>query len=591
MYLLCIVFYGIIYHCIQLINGTCSPPSDYTLRYAVVEKGNSLQTRQLQKSSNLKIIIFYTSYFNQLNDSNVIKTKIIFPAVKFWQNSLKVRNASSDLFYVQRYCEDNSYYYFRNNGTKYCDRSQCRRTEKCQNVDIPIEYMSECYQKVSGHLTLRYNKGKGLSRNSYLLIVDSQNKGSCYSGVTNAFAGACITDPNTDRPLIGYVNFCPLKTSMKYPRNRVLLGTAKHEIAHALGFARQHFAFMRERDGTPRTERDPTTKKPLHQDQYGIYTPSDKTVKEINRTWVSAVGTYYKVFASFVTESLLKEAKKHFGCPSLDGVDLEDEGGSGSKNSHFKGRLFATELMASNIEIDAYASRVTFAFFEDSGWYDVNYTRAEKWIYGKNLGCTFSMESCYAYANSERSKKKSILPYCDQPRIVTCRDDFSYGVCDIGRYNHPLPPEDQFFDKTSFAGSDADHYGGTDSFKNKCPTIGYLLQLGQLNVTSFCTHDENNKIADSESNFYLQSFAKNAICVKHAGSWTYEHGGYIYSLDQNIKGTCHKYICKEKKLIVDFKGSRVTCPQSGGKHHFTFNHTGKLYRGSIECPLANRFCK
>ncbi|CAH8525727.1 unnamed protein product [Schistosoma turkestanicum] len=586
------IFYFILFHLTKVAIGNCGAPSNYNLRYATVEQSKSIHNRQLSfKLLRLKFILYYTDSFNQLADSEEIKKKIIIPATKYWENSLRVRLTSLEKFYVQRYCEDDSYSFYTN-GTKFCDKSRCRWTEKCQGVDIPAEYMSDCLQRYNRHLVTFYGKGKGMLRNNYLLIVDSRTVGSCRSITTNAFAASCDIDPDTDRPIVGYVNFCPFRTVMKYPGGRRLYGTARHEIAHALGFSKQHFAFMRYKNGSARTVRNPRTKRPFHTDEFGLYIPSDKTIKDITREWVSAAGIYRKTFPSFVTESLVKEAKKHFRCPLTDGVDLENEGAPGSRGTHFDGRLFSTELMSPSSEIDSFASRLTFAYFDDSGWYNVNYQRAEPLKYGNNLGCEFSMQSCYAYAKYKRMSNESILPYCDQPHTIGCRDDYSYGMCAIGRYERPLPLEDQFFDRNSFAGSDYPYYGGSQNFKDKCPVLGYLSSLGSLNVTSFCTHDENNQIADSDSNDYLQSFGKKAICVKHLGPWTYELGRFIYTLDQSITGTCHKYICTpEKILIVDFRGSRVKCPVKGGRQSFSFKNKEKIYRGAINCPPANKFCQ
>jgi leishmanolysin-like peptidase len=71
-----------------------------------------------------------------------------------------------------------------------------------------------------------------------------------------AYAGKCYTD-QFDRPLVGYTNFCPRHVRTDEASYSGQLTTAVHEMAHALGFTRDNFAFMRFPNGTARTPRRP----------------------------------------------------------------------------------------------------------------------------------------------------------------------------------------------------------------------------------------------------------------------------------------------------------------------------------------------
>ncbi len=44
---------------------------------------------------------------------------------------------------------------------------------------------------------------------------------------------------------------------------------------------------------------------------------------------------------------LTEFGKSYFQCDSFDGVELENQGGSGSKGSHFEARLIREDLMNS----------------------------------------------------------------------------------------------------------------------------------------------------------------------------------------------------------------------------------------------------
>ncbi|CAH8857686.1 unnamed protein product [Trichobilharzia szidati] len=309
---------------------------------------------------------------------------------------------------------------------------------------------------------------------------------------------------------------------------------------------------MRKPDGSPRTPRDPRTKRPPTMDQFGIFVPSKTTVKQITRKWVSAAGTFNKTFPALVTENIIKEAKSHFQCQSVDGVDLENEGSSGSYGSHLEGRVYSMELMAASSEVEAFASRVTLAYFVDSG-------------------------------------HESIKPYCDEPNVVACRDLYTYGLCDVYPYPLPLPPADQFFGPE--AGRDYNRLGGSNVFKDKCPTLSFLSSLGSLNITSYCKHAENNAKLDKEGNKFLQSFGK-AICLQHTGTWRYSQGYSVWTLDGTIKGSCHKYTCKPGGNIdIDFSGQTVTCTKDEKDKTGTFVLDGKKYEVKIRCPNSKVLCK
>jgi hypothetical protein len=66
----------------------------------------------------------------------------------------------------------------------------------------------------------------------------------------------------------------------------------------------------------------------------------------------------------------LKLARYYFDCDSIDGVPMENEGGSGTANSHLERALFNNEIMTgSDMTGDFLFSMFTFTILLDSGWY------------------------------------------------------------------------------------------------------------------------------------------------------------------------------------------------------------------------------
>jgi hypothetical protein len=64
----------------------------------------------------------------------------------------------------------------------------------------------------------------------------------------------------------------------------------------------------------------------------------------------------------------LEKAKIHFGCDSIRGVRLENQGDQGSIGSHWDARFMQGELMISEDYSEVVLSDMTLAFLEDLGY-------------------------------------------------------------------------------------------------------------------------------------------------------------------------------------------------------------------------------
>ncbi|KAL6744872.1 hypothetical protein V8C86DRAFT_3000072, partial [Haematococcus lacustris] len=126
-----------------------------------------------------------------------------------------------------------------------------------------------------------------------------------------AGARPCLFDASTNRPVLGNAN-----------------------VIHALGFTSSLYSLFI----------DPATNQEL---------PISNVVKT-----ATVDG---KQVSRIVTPTVAREARPSFGCPSLDGAQLEDEGGEGSANSHWEYTHYQGEVMPPRL------SRLTLALLEDSG--------------------------------------------------------------------------------------------------------------------------------------------------------------------------------------------------------------------------------
>ena len=93
---------------------------------------------------------------------------------------------------------------------------------------------------------------------------------------------------------------------------------------------------------------------------------------------------------SYITSpKVLDAAKKHFKSGSLSGVQLEDQGDTGSVEAHWEARYMLSDYIIYTDYLDLVISDITLALFEDSGFYKVNYYSGGLFKFGKNKGCSF----------------------------------------------------------------------------------------------------------------------------------------------------------------------------------------------------------
>lgn len=121
--------------------------------------------------------------------------------------------------------------------------------------------------------------------------------------------------------------------------------TMIHEIMHVMGWSDSAIATYQDfrKEGDVKTYDQPTKEVTLR----------GKTVKLVT------------------TPEVVKTAREHFGCDSLEGLELEDQGGSGTAGSHWDERVAREDLMCGIIGDYKGLSKFTMALFVDSGWYSI----------------------------------------------------------------------------------------------------------------------------------------------------------------------------------------------------------------------------
>eukprot|EP00659_Diplonema_papillatum_P009382 gene9382-14548_t len=218
------------------------------------------------------------------------------------------------------------------------------KTANCNQVQIPT-----CMRKF------------GLGEVDFAVFVSALPMDE-FASNTVAWALPCQEDTQ-GRPVAGHINIVPSAITSTTGRpgedNRSMHNSVMivvHELFHALGFSANYWADSNN-GGKPR----PGWFKGINPDQ---------VTKTIN-------GTTY-----IVTPRVKEEVRRHFysandgACPEdLPGMAIEQDGGTGSKGSHWEKRLMGYEAMTATVSDDSVIvmSNITLAYFEDSGFYDPNY--------------------------------------------------------------------------------------------------------------------------------------------------------------------------------------------------------------------------
>ena len=300
---------------------------------------------------------------------------------------------------------------------------------------------------------------------------------------------------------------------------------------------------------------------------------------------------------------LLEVAKKYYNCPTLQGVELENQGGTGTEGSHWEARILLGEYMNGYAYTEEMViSEFTLAVLEDSGYYKANYYTGGLMRYGKNKGCAFLEEQCINPETHKMNEKfeneffDSISRRNDYPDYHNDLD----ASCSSGRlsrtYNifwdisniSDIPVEYQYYaDPHSTGYQPADYcpvpmkyQKEEDSayFSGHCSSKGSGIYGGILNYysqnfnssSSLLTHATGEKLTD-HSFCFLSSLSKSSL----------QNSDFISNV---VRANCYEIYCSEKSLTLKIFDDYIVCPRAGGKVKV------EGYKGYLLCPDYNLMC-
>ncbi|CUF51620.1 major surface protease, GP63, putative, partial [Bodo saltans] len=298
--------------------------------------------------------------------------------------------------------------------------------------NLKVGSTSVCYL----HTIPQSDTTTGVANADYVLYVSAAPT----SGSTIAWAGYCELDASNNRPIVGRANFSPrylINSTATALTQVVRVGT--HEMMHGLGFSYSYVS---------------------------NYKPS--IIRNVTRRGKS-------VFAINGSATLVA-GQNFFGCSSLDGLELEDEGGSGTQYSHWERRNQYEDVIAGIVNNFMYISNITMAYFHDLGIYQADFSYAEVPVWGRSQGCALTTTTCVDASNPGLG-----WMFCNdatQSSNKCSYDNTGYATCYTATASN-LPSYFQYFPSQPTL-------GGNPNLVDYCP----MVLLGTVCSTTSSSNDQ-----------------------------------------------------------------------------------------------------
>ena len=338
-----------------------------------------------------------------------------------------------------------------------------------------------------------------------------------------AAAGMCMYLTESIRPIYGVLLINPNLSFSKRNTNLYMKNLFFHELTHVLVFSPELFSSL------------------------GMMTTR----------------IFDGSFVSFINSpKVLTTARQHFNCTSLNGVPLENQGGSGSAGSHWEARYLLGDYMISSDYFDNVISDITLALFEDSGIYKVNYYSGGLFKFGKNMGCEFFDNKCLEGGNTAFKNE-----FCTVNSEYICsRTKISRGQCILNEYSSTIPKRYRYFSDSDVGGFEPANY---------CPVSNTVSQSSDYyhascRVGSTSLSSDFGEVIGNSSFCFLSSLLPSNS-----------------QLSSSSRAICYQVECdsENKQIIVNIGNNKVYCPTDGGTID---NPSG--FKGSINCPEYYEIC-
>ena len=387
----------------------------------------------------------------------------------------------------------------------------------------------------------------GFNATDLLVLVTAAPAGA--GSHTLAWATGCRALNTDGRVIVAQINWNPAMLPNNASQETVVqqhqdFQTAIHELLHPIGFTEPYFTHP------------------------SGYLNLDGTFNNAGNGFVSgsnnaALG---KPISYVQTPRVVREARDYFGCPSLTYVEVEDGGGSGTAGSHWEKRTHEQETMNGVASTDqTFFSRMTLALLEDTGYYQVNYDKAELGMtYGKSKGCSFLQEKCNSVANSAAGGE---FCFSNSTTDTFCAYDYlGGGLCQATMWETALPSQFRYFADS--------REGGISEPRDYCPTV-------QTSSSIRCVVAKTPTRAFETFGVSSRCYSSNLVTTSST----------LVAMSTRKQTRCFLTVCNAENSTVSIaiNGVNVNCPTAGGAVALPAELSATL-QGEITCPAFSRVC-
>lgn len=560
-------------------------PQSYAHPISAERRDNRVLQETGATPRKIRIRAYAQQLESDLSDSVVrdyIKEVLVTKAILKMSDALKVLPVQGNLR-LARGCSEPW-----KDGEKKGACKVGKATESCGSQrSIPNAHFSELsiWSTIDGGMSFSEDKmeaGEGVEETDLLIYVTAVGDDVCSrSDFVMTYSGLCRRDQQ-DRPIAGYINFCPNRIEKSKWGSREEYDDVMHvahELTHILGFSRESFAYFRDEFGSPRTPRCPGASGcsgddvPGHPPQVGgkLSVSSNTLVKR------SEQGAAVERVVSPAVQEI---ARLHYDCPSLAGAELESS--LSIKNptaSHWEKRVLMTDYMTQKPDQNPTGdpnviSAFSLALLQDSGWYEVDYSRAAPFKWGAGLGCGFAEGKC---------SPQEVGAWCSPEEgeggeeALSCTfDGKGLGACDVIQYPSSLPAANRYFPD--------ERLGGVDDLMDYCPRLtvreGWTCDDPTSNQPQ---HKWTERCEQGQCR--SSTFGTGSLCL----------GSSLVSAQSNTSADGSREVGCYRTRCLDVASGRVEVHGPDGAWHACTEGSGETvfvagFSGSITCPRVGLVC-
>jgi hypothetical protein len=380
------------------------------------------------------------------------------------------------------------------------------------------------------------------------VLIDTSGDFSQYG--IEAAAIHCLQHQETLRPVAGYIQFKDHLSVTNSTALDYMVWLALHEVTHILVMNEMLYE-------------DFIDSKTLLPHGTGVVTGKHETATGRKMSYIKS-------------PNVLKKAREHFGCDDTFGVPLEYNGGAGTAGAHWAKKYMNTDYMIGDSYGENLFSDISLALFEDSGWYQVDYSMSNLFLWGKNKGCGFFNETCLHIVNNTTiSRFKN--EFCSTLDEDVCSVSHIFrGECLGRKYKQEISPNERYFNDPFIGGRDRmtdycpiaieqnghqAYYGGScrkgravNGIEKVCPECAcFLSNLKPIKTNLRKSEDSIVIEADNER---LQASCYEYKC---------EADGLYFVVNDN------KYKCFESSIVIPGYAGTIICPKYEDLCHEKFS--------------------